>query len=187
MQENPYPDIPEFESSEKPKINKILFVFIGLILIIVVVYAVVFISARKPACGNGVCEVNETCSSCSTDCGSCTTGGGGSGGRSSRGGSTPSGNYVSDSRTLLHSYSVINIQNPAKFPIKSSVIPLSLIEITPTKEIKDVTLEVTSSDIPYSSINRPIDYNTISYIMVTSDEVPVSDISKMKVSLKMFF
>ena len=68
MQENPYPDIPEFESSEKPKINKILYVFIGLILIIVVVYAVVFISARKPACGNGVCEVEENCFDCPKDC-----------------------------------------------------------------------------------------------------------------------
>lgn len=36
--------------------------------------------APAPACGDGACNGNETCSSCSSDCGSCPSSGGGGGG-----------------------------------------------------------------------------------------------------------
>ncbi len=68
MQENPYPDIPEFESSEKPKTNKVIYVLIGLALLIVFVSVLFFISARESVCGNGICEVDENCFDCPKDC-----------------------------------------------------------------------------------------------------------------------
>jgi len=68
MQENPYPDIPEFESSKKPKINKVIYVLIGLVLLIVFVSVLFFISARESVCGNGICEVDENCFDCPKDC-----------------------------------------------------------------------------------------------------------------------
>jgi uncharacterized repeat protein (TIGR01451 family) len=37
------------------------------------------ITIKGPFCGDGTCNANETCSSCSTDCGSCGGGGGGGG------------------------------------------------------------------------------------------------------------
>jgi len=46
-------------------------------------------AAIRNKCGNGVCNANETCSSCPQDCGMC--GGGGSGGSAGSGGAVGSG------------------------------------------------------------------------------------------------
>jgi hypothetical protein len=48
-----------------------------------------------PYCGDGTCTADETCSSCSGDCGACKkSGGGGGGGGRSSGGSSYSSNWV---------------------------------------------------------------------------------------------
>jgi len=47
-------------------------------------------------CGDGVCNNGETCSSCSQDCGACSTGGGGGGGSGGGGGGSSSGTTTSN-------------------------------------------------------------------------------------------
>ena len=74
MQEDSYydsdnnSDIPEYKSPEKPKINKIIYGLIGLILLSVIAFAFFSGSSRESVCGNDICEVDENCFDCSDDC-----------------------------------------------------------------------------------------------------------------------
>ncbi|MCK4429344.1 MAG: hypothetical protein KAU95_03130, partial [Candidatus Aenigmarchaeota archaeon] len=60
----------EYESSEKPKTNKIIYLLIGfaLLLICALGFAIMTLYSGSSVCGDGICKDNENCYDCSDDC-----------------------------------------------------------------------------------------------------------------------
>ncbi|MBU2638763.1 MAG: S8 family serine peptidase [Nanoarchaeota archaeon] len=102
-------------------------------------------------CGNGVCDGSDTCSSCSADCGACSTttssGGGGGGG----GG----GSISAAANTASIVLSRISPSNPAKVSISNSEIPVSSIRIDVAAEIAQARVQVTALKEQPSSVKSP--------------------------------
>ncbi len=69
-------------------------------------------NCTAPYCGDGTCNNDESCSSCSADCGACSSGGGGSGGGGGGGGGSSGGSSSSSfSTTSISSSDSTNNEN----------------------------------------------------------------------------
>jgi len=66
-----YPTPRKFESSEKPKTDKVIYILIGLVLFFIIVSIFFFIFSGGSICGDGNCDKTENCFICLQDCGSC--------------------------------------------------------------------------------------------------------------------
>lgn len=97
-------------------------------------------------CGNGVCDGSDSCSSCSADCGACSTpassGGGGGGGGSV--------SALSNSASVI--VKGISPTNPAVISIANNEIPVTSVTIGVASEISQTRIQVTALKEQPSSV-----------------------------------
>ena len=103
-------------------------------------------------CGNSVCDLGESCSSCSGDCGACSSttttssgGGGGGGGGSSGGDSTIVTNIISEASP----------EEPIEFGIYNNNIPVTDVAIFVNQELSNVKVSVEVLDSKPNGVGIP--------------------------------
>ncbi|MBT5030449.1 S8 family serine peptidase [archaeon] len=133
-------------------------------------------------CGNSVCDASEDCSSCSEDCGACSTtttsstsggGGGGGGGGSSTG----------ESSRAIKSFESATPQDTLTFEIPSTLIPISNLEVYVNKELSNIKITVESLASQPTEITTP-EGTTYDYMQITLSNFENEDLDSVDLSFE---
>ena len=132
-----------------------------------------------PYCGNGLCDGDEQCNSCISDCGVCPSdsdsggggGGGGGGGSASISESQHFGN-IPTGGTLSKEYS------------KSEQIAVTTIKVNVRNSVNNVRIEVKKANKPLDSPEPVIEGGTYKYISIISTNIKDDDINKANINFK---
>ncbi len=141
--------------------------------------------AASTFCGDTFCDSEETCTSCSGDCGACPSSGssgGGSGGSSGGGGGGGGAAKVTDT----YDFGSVSAFVSESIPLATAKLPVTDVELTTTVAATGVKISVSESSAP-SGVSQPISSSSGSvykYIEIKSTGVTGTQISKAKIKFK---